>query len=102
MSTVSTASSGRSAAGRKRKLKELKVSPDYDYKLITCVLLLAGFGVIVLYSSSYYSKGMSMMIKQVVFTLIGLAAMMIIAMFLDYRKLKPFAIPMYLLSPLVL
>lgn len=95
---MSTASSVRGSRSGKRKMRELRVSPDFDYKLITCVLLLAGFGVVVLYSSSYYSKGMSMMGKQVLFTVIGLVAMMFIAMFLDYRKLKPFAISVYLLS----
>lgn len=96
---MSTTSSVKGSERPRRK--ELRVSPDYDYKLITCVLLLAGFGVIVLYSSSYYSKGMSMMIKQAIFTVIGLVAMMGIAMFLDYRRLKPIAIPMYLFSMLV-
>lgn len=92
---MNTTSSVRGSRGNRRK--ELRVSPDFDYKLITCVLLLAGFGVIVLYSSSYYSKGMSMMIKQAFFTVIGLIAMMFLASF-DYRRLKPFAIPMYILS----
>lgn len=92
---MNTTSSVRGSRGGRRK--ELRVSPDFDYKLITCVLLLAGFGVIVLYSSSYYSKGMTMMIKQAFFTVIGLIAMMFLASF-DYRRLKPFAIPMYILS----
>lgn len=37
------------------------------------------------------------MIKQAFFTVIGLIAMMFLASF-DYRRLKPFAIPMYILS----
>lgn len=97
---MSTASSVRGSRSGKKRLRELRVSPDYDYKLITCVLLLAGFGIIVLYSSSYYSKGMSMMLKQALFTVMGLIAMMFIAAF-DYRKLKPIAIPMYIFSMLV-
>lgn len=91
-------STNTKTAGKKRVLKKLRVNADNDYKLITCVLLLAGFGLIVLYSSSYYSKGASMLIKQAVFTIAGLAVMMLMAEFLDYRRLKPFAILLYLLS----
>lgn len=83
---------------KQRKLKELRVNADYDYKLITCVLLLAGFGLIVLYSSSYYSEGASMLIKQAVFTVAGLILMIVMAEFLDYRVLKPWAILLYALS----
>ncbi len=78
--------------------KKLRVNADNDYKLITCVLLLAGFGLVVLYSSSYYSEGISMLLKQAVFTLAGLALMMFMAEMLDYRILKPWAITLYLLS----
>lgn len=94
---MSTISARKGSAAGKRTEKKLRVSADYDYKLITCVLLLAGFGLIVLYSSSYYSKGMSMLIKQAVFTLLGLGCMMGMAEF-DYRRLKPVALPMYFLS----
>ena len=78
--------------------KKLRVNADNDYKLITCVLLLAGFGLVVLYSSSYYSEGISMLLKQAVFTLAGLGLMMLMAEMLDYRILKPWALTLYLLS----
>ena len=78
--------------------KKLRVNADNDYKLITCVLLLAGFGLVVLYSSSYYSEGISMLLKQAVFTLAGLGLMMFMAEMLDYRILKPWALTLYLLS----
>lgn len=91
-------STNTKTTGTKRVLKKLRVNADNDYKLITCVLLLAGFGLIVLYSSSYYSKGATMLIKQAVFTIAGLAVMMLMAEFLDYRRLKPFAILLYVLS----
>lgn len=74
------------------------MNADNDYKLITCVLLLAGFGLIVLYSSSYYSKGLSMLLKQAAYTLASLVIMMLMAEFLDYRRLKPFAVLLYILS----
>lgn len=83
---------------KKKKRKELRVNADYDYKLITCVLLLAGFGLIVLYSSSYYSEGASMLVKQAVFTVAGLILMIVMAEFLDYRILKPWASVLYVLS----
>ena len=78
--------------------KKLRVNADNDYKLITCVLLLAGFGLVVLYSSSYYSEGISMLLKQAVFTLAGLGLMMFMAEMLDYRILKPWALTLYLIS----
>ena len=83
-------------AGQKNKNK-LKVNADYDYKLIACVILLAGFGLVVLYSSSYYSQGISMLIKQAIFTVAGLA-LMIIFTELDYHIFRPIAMPMFLLS----
>lgn len=95
MSTKTKTASG------KRTLKKIRVNADNDYKLITCVLLLAGFGLVVLYSSSYYSKGISMLFKQALFTVAGLGVMLLMAEFLDYRRLKPFAILLYLLSLLM-
>lgn len=95
MSTKTKTASG------KRTLKKIRVNADNDYKLITCVLLLAGFGLVVLYSSSYYSKGISMLFKQAVFTVVGLGVMLLMAELLDYRRLKPFAILLYLTSLLM-
>lgn len=83
-------------AGQKNKRK-LKVNADYDYKLIACVILLAGFGLVVLYSSSYYSEGMTMLIKQAIFTVMGLV-LMIVFTELDYHIFRPIAMPMFLLS----
>ena len=50
-------------AGKKQEGKRLHVNADYDYKMIACVILLAGFGLVVLYSSSYYSQGSSMLVR---------------------------------------
>lgn len=83
-------------AGQKNKRK-LKVNADYDYKLIACVILLAGFGLVVLYSSSYYSEGMTMLLKQAIFTVMGLV-LMIVFTELDYHIFRPIAMPMFLLS----
>lgn len=84
-------------AVRRSGSKKLRINADYDYKLIACVILLAGFGLVVLYSSSYYSQGSSMLIKQAIFTLIGLLLMMLTAEF-DYHRLKPVAMTLYVLS----
>lgn len=83
--------------GKRQESKKLRMNADYDYKLIACVVLLAGFGLVVLYSSSYYSHGSSMLIKQAVFTVIGLLCMLLVAE-RDYRKLKPAAMSIYILS----
>ena len=91
-------STKQKAAKAQTTRKKLRVNADNDYKLITCVLLLAGFGLVVLYSSSYYSEGISMLLKQAVFTVAGLGLMMLMAEMLDYRILKPWAITLYLLS----
>lgn len=95
-----SAVSAKGTLSKKSAKKNLRVSADYDYKLITCVLLLAGFGLIVLYSSSYYSEGMSMLIKQAIFTIAGIIAMLWVAN-RDYRNLKPFALWMYVASLVV-
>ena len=91
-------STKQKAAKAQTTRKKLRVNADNDYKLITCVLLLAGFGLVVLYSSSYYSEGISMLLKQAVFTVAGLVLMMLMAEMLDYRILKPWAITLYLIS----
>ena len=91
-------STKQTTAETRRKRKKLRVNADYDYKLITCVLLLAGFGLVVLYSSSYYSEGISMLLKQAFFTVLGLGGMLFMAEFLDYRILKPWSVLLYGLS----
>ncbi len=91
-------STKQKAAKAQTTRKKLRVNADNDYKLITCVLLLAGFGLVVLYSSSYYSEGISMLLKQAIFTVAGLVLMMLMAEMLDYRILKPWAITLYLIS----
>ena len=91
-------STKQNTAGTRPGRKKLRVNVDNDYKLITCVLLLAGFGLVVLYSSSYYSEGISMLAKQAFFTGVGLVIMMVMAEFLDYRILKPWAVLLYVFS----
>ncbi|MDO4553963.1 MAG: FtsW/RodA/SpoVE family cell cycle protein, partial [Lachnospiraceae bacterium] len=99
-STTGTASGHLRRRQRKPKTAKktkYKVSVDYDYKLIACVVLLAGFGLIVLYSSSYYSEGGSLFLKQGIFTVAGMILMFLLANF-DYHSFRRIAIPMYIFS----
>lgn len=91
-------STRQKTAGKRQAAPRFRVNADYDYKLITCIILLAGFGLVVLYSSSYYSQGSSMMLKQGFFTVIGLGLMIIIAEFFDYHRIKPYAMLLFVLS----
>ena len=91
---MSTRKIRKEEAAERRKLR---VNADYDYKLITCILFLAGFGLIVLYSASYYKEGLSVMGKQALFTGIGLVGMFIVAE-IDYHKLKAWALTLYVLA----
>lgn len=84
-------------AGKRQEKSRFRMNADYDYKLIACVVLLAGFGLVVLYSSSYYSQGSKMMLKQAVFTGVGLFFMIIMAE-LDYHIYKPAAMTIFVIS----
>lgn len=79
------------------KLVKLKVKKEkkwrIDFLLIFSVILLVAFGVLMVYSASFYSAqltygdSMFFMKKQLVGAIIGLASM-IILYFIDYRFLK--------------
>lgn len=88
---------GKRKTTKKQTGKHLRVNADYDYKLIACVILLSGFGLVVLYSSSYYSQGWSMVAKQAIFTLVGIGLMLVLAE-MDYHMFKPWAVTLYILS----
>jgi cell division protein FtsW len=89
----------KSAKGKKKEASKFRVNADLDYKLIASVILLAGFGLVVLYSSSYYSQGLSMVIKQAVVTILGLAIMILPAdIGFDYHRVKKYAVLLFLIS----
>ncbi|MCI8407919.1 MAG: cell division protein FtsW [Lachnospiraceae bacterium] len=82
-------------AGRKRQKKQEKVG-FYDYGLLFLILFLVGFGLIMIYSTSYYSatihkNGDSMyyLKRQGLLAIVGIIAMLLISK-MDYRwVLKP-------------
>ena len=90
---------GPDSAGKEKKQKN--GAPDYG--LCRVVLILAGFGLVVLYSTSawngqvkfadpaYYLK------KQLLATSLGLAAMYAVSC-IDFRRWKNLAVPGYLIS----
>ena len=90
---------GPDSAGKEKKQRN--GAPDYGLCLV--VLILAGFGLVVLYSTSawngqvkfadpaYYLK------KQLLATSLGLAAMYAVSC-IDFRKWKNLAVPGYLIS----
>lgn len=86
---------GRSRAGtRKRRRREKKsVAGVYDYSMLFLVILLVCFGLIMIYSTSYYSatlhkNGDSMyyLKRQALLVVAGIVVMLVISKF-DYRIL---------------
>ena len=83
--------------------KTAKKSNFNDYTLIFIVLILLGFGLVLLYSTSSYISAVTygdsayLLMKQVAFTGMGLVLMLIVS-FIPYRLWRWFAIPGYLIS----
>ncbi len=73
--------------------KKKKIIPQADFGLITLTMILIIFGVIMVFSASYYwsmdqyGKPYSYLIKDAVWALAGICAMFIFS-FVDYRKYK--------------
>ncbi len=81
-----------------------------DYTLIFIILLLLGFGLIMVYSTSSYEASMSQALhnnaafylnKQAFATVFGLAAMFVVAI-LPYRMWEHFAVPAYVVSVILI
>ena len=72
-----------------KKQKKIRI----DFLLLFCVLLLVSFGILMVYSASYYSANLQygdshfFMKKQIVGVVLGLAGM-IFMYFFDYKKLE--------------
>ena len=80
-----------SKALTKRKKPPVKHSPDY--LLIAMIVLIVGFGVVMVYSASHY-HGMTnfgdafhFAKKQLIFGIVGIGAMMFVTYFFNYRML---------------
>jgi cell division protein FtsW len=69
--------------------------------LITCVGALVALGMVMLYSSSMFQRGSHLLSLQAIAGMIGVGCC-IIAALVDYRWLKRFAVPLYLLTIVLL
>lgn len=80
------------AGKRNRKRSEKKTSIFYDYSMLFLVIFLIFFGLIMLYSTSYYSAsihqndGMYYLKRQGSFAILGIAVMLLVSK-IDYRFL---------------
>jgi cell division protein FtsW len=88
-----------------QKQKQKKKKHYYDYSLVFAIVFLTAFGLLMIYSSSSYTAEISAkthdaayyMKRQGFFALIGFALMAIIS-HIDYHKIIRFALPLYILS----
>ena len=80
---------------RERRRRKKVSRAGVDYSLLVVVVFLLGFGLVMLYSSSYYSASLKFndaawyLKKQIVATALGIVAM-IFSTFFDYRWFKKF------------
>jgi rod shape determining protein RodA len=81
--------------------------PAFDFILALATVVVAGVGLVMVYSAtrgSLLAAGADPHLyvkKQALFVLLGVIAMVVLALF-DYRRLEPIAIPLYALSVLSL
>ena len=86
-----------------RELSKRRASSYVDYTLVLLLILLMGFGFLMLYSTSSYSSYMTYghsfhyLIRQGSFAILGLAAMLALAR-RDYHKLCGMRWPIYILA----
>ena len=75
---------------------------NFDWLLLGLVLIIAGMGIVNLYSAGYNrGEGTPLYIKQIYFLSVGLGLMFLI-LFYDYRHLEKLSYPVYILSILLL
>ena len=92
---------------QKKKRKKKKRQSFYDYSLLFAVIFLCCFGLVMVFSTSYYTAGlqygdtMYYARKQAVFMLAGLLLMLVISK-LDYHWLRRLAIPAWFISFLLM
>ena len=86
-----------------RELSKRRASSYVDYTLVLLLILLMGFGFLMLYSTSSYNSYMTYghsfhyLIRQGSFAILGLAAMFALAR-MDYHKLCGLRWPIYILA----
>jgi len=94
------------AASKKHQRKKIKRT-QCDFTILFTVCLLVLFGVIMIFSSSYYyalnnyNDMYHFLKRQILWSMIGFCAM-IFMMNYDYKNLKIWAVPLYLISQVLL
>lgn len=86
-----------------RSMIDRRLLIHFDWTLIGIVLLLAAIGILNLYSvtSNGEAAGTPLYLKQILWLMIGLAAMLIVAL-IEYRYFVDFAYPVYIVTVLLL
>jgi cell division protein FtsW (lipid II flippase) len=75
---------------------------NFDWTLLVIVITLSGIGIAMIYSATFNTIDLSdYWLRQVVFLVIGLAAMFIVAAF-DYRQLELLAVPGFIVFVVLL
>lgn len=69
----------------------------FDWVLLLASLLLVGYGLVLIYSAIWSTQELSFIQRQVIFTFMGLAVMLLAAMS-DYRFLETLHRPLYILA----
>lgn len=88
---------------QKERSQETKQAGYMDFSLLIIVLILVGFGLVMLYSTSAYNGQVKFsdpayyLKKQLFATALGVAAMLFVAK-IDYHVWERFAVPAYLFS----
>lgn len=103
---------GRRKAGREKKSRNdlaggRRFAQYFDYPLMASVILLLAFGLIMLYSASYYNAQKSgfedlYFFKRQLFFALGAVGMMVVAPIVDYHRLYWLAPFVYLLAILAM
>lgn len=86
---------------QKENKMSVKSERYFDYSLLFIVIFLVGFGLVMIYSASSYNYSFSMLKKQAIFALAGLALMLGISRF-PYRKWKKLTLVGYVGTILLL
>jgi len=97
----------RKTGGVKEKFRLFSVRAGIDLPFLTIVLVLLAIGLIMLFSASYayalanYGDSYHFFKSQLIWAILGIAAMIICSYF-DYHKLHKLAVPVLILSYLLL
>jgi rod shape determining protein RodA len=76
---------------------------DYNLYLLMSVLILLGFGLLMVYSTMVGKNAVdfSGLIKHIIFLIVGFAGMFLLTIF-DYHNIQVFAVPLYILMLMLL